>query len=160
MQPFAGQTLFFFGTLMDSDVLRLVLGREVVPRDRRTARLDGHRRVFVAGRVYPMVIAQVGARVDGVAVGGLDHGDLARLNHYEGWEYRLQTARIRLDGGAIIEAGFYACPAALADRRDWRLAHWQRRHKRLALTRIRQVMATFKRGGQGRIRRPPATPGA
>lgn len=137
--------MFFFGTLMDGDVLAAVLGRPVTPDSMEPARLRGWRRVGIAGRTYPMLTPHATGTVDGLLVHGLDQGDCARLDHYEGPEYRVGLLTVRRGDGREVAAETYLCrPEIMAGRDEWRLETWRLRHKRAALTRIRALMAGWR----------------
>lgn len=137
--------MFFFGTLMDREVLSAVLGRAVPDGELRPATLPGWRRVDVSGRSYPMLIPHPTGRVEGVLASGLSRDDRARLDHYEGDEYRKAILMVRTTDGTEVAAGMFLChPEVEAGKRDWRLEEWRRRHKRAALVRIRALMAGWR----------------
>ena len=137
--------MFFFGTLMDRDVLAAVLGRRPPEQSLEPAGLRGWRRQPVAGRTYPMLAAYPTGRVDGVLVHGLDGEDRRRLDHYEGDEYTLAEVVVVLGHGQRQRALVYACRVGVAaGRGPWRLQDWQRRHKPTTLTRIKGLMAAFR----------------
>lgn len=138
------RSMFFFGTLMDVDILTLVLGRPAAGRE--AAFLRGMRRVFVSGRPYPMLVPQAGGRVEGVLVGGLEDRDVERLAYYEGWEYVMEPVTVRtLAGREVATEMFAASSGVMAEARDWKLDVWQRLHKPEALGRAEQAMARFGR---------------
>ncbi len=140
------KSMFFFGTLMDADILAAILERSPAAAEREVAYLRGFRRVFVAGRPYPMLIEQTGGRVEGVLVHGLSERDCARLGYYEGWEYVTAPVTIRTLSGKTIETEMFTCSSGvLAENRDWRLDIWQRKHKPAALTAASEAMARFAR---------------
>lgn len=130
--------LFFFGTLMDADVRRIVCGK---PLDQvEPASIQGVRRVYVAGRHYPMLHPQAGGRVNGIVVSGIDADSLHRLRLYEGWEYDLYPMAIQC-GDGWVTAHVFLCPTAInADQRPWRLVDWQRRYKRSFLNSAPHLM--------------------
>src|SRR4029077_19574691 len=74
-----GAALFVYGTLMDEARLLAVAGR-LFPR--RPATLEGFARV-TAAHGYPTIVAQPGARVEGMLLENLDAGALAALDAYE-----------------------------------------------------------------------------
>ncbi len=140
------KSMFFFGTLMDTDILAAVLGRSPPSSEREVAYLRGFRRVFVSGRPYPMLIEHNGGRVEGVLIHGLGERDCARLAYYEGWEYVTAPVTIRTLSGKTIETEMFTCSSGiLADNRDWRLDAWQRKHKPAALSAAKETMARFAR---------------
>ena len=156
--------LFVFGTLMDPDLLTLVLGRALDPAGVVPARLRGWRRVHVAGRPYPMVVPHPGGRVEGLLLHGLGPVDLDRLAYYEGWEYRLAPQAVLDAVGRPVAARLYrAIGPVRADPRPWRLDRWRALHKPVALARLRRLMEAYVpgagAGGDGRAR-PLFSPGA
>lgn len=147
MPPHSPSTtpMFFFGTLMDEDVLAAVLGRRAAAEAMEPARLAGWRRAVISGRTYPMLVPHPTGAVDGLLVHGLGERDRRRLDHYEGPEYRIGTLIVRTQGGADVAADSYLGRAGVAaGREEWRLEAWRMRHKRAALTRIRTLMAGWR----------------
>lgn len=155
--------MFFFGTLMDPDVLSLVLGHPLGGLRIEPASARGVRRVHVAGRSYPMLLPHPGGRVEGHLVGGLTELDRARLAYYEGWEYDVGSVAVTDRAGRTVTARMYVCPPQIeADARVWRLDRWQSVHKSGYLPRLRLLMAGFDPGAGGAdgAKRPPMAPGA
>lgn len=155
--------LFFYGTLMDAEVREIVCGQ---PLDSvEPALVQGFRRVFVAGRHYPMLLPHASGWVEGTLVTGLDAETVHRLQVYEGWEYDLHPVKVRTHAGQSVLAHIFLCPQGIAaDRREWRLEDWQRRHKRAFLPKARQLMETALKtgkltgGGNGSRPRPGLAP--
>jgi hypothetical protein len=138
--------MFFFGTLMDGDVLDAVLGHPMPAEALEPARLSGWKRVAMAGRAYPMLIPHPAGWVEGCLVRGLSARDRQRLDHYEGPEYRAGIVKVRLlQDGQAVEAATYLCHAGVTpSREEWRLESWRLRYKRTALPRIRAIMAGWR----------------
>ncbi|MBM3648603.1 MAG: gamma-glutamylcyclotransferase, partial [Alphaproteobacteria bacterium] len=80
---------FFYGTLLDHDVMALVIGRRLPPSAFAPARLPGHVRRRAKGVSYPILVRDPGGEVAGVVVGGLTARDVDRLARYEGPRYRI-----------------------------------------------------------------------
>src|SRR3954451_21868760 len=59
------QPLFFFGALMDLDVLAYLLERPVDLDDLQPATIAGFRRVRAAGASYPVLVPEAGGKVEG-----------------------------------------------------------------------------------------------
>ena len=76
--------LFAYGTLMWPEVLEAVMGRRLASTP---ATLAGFKRLRVRGASYPVVVPSAGGRVEGVLYRGLSHGELRRLDAFEGGEY-------------------------------------------------------------------------
>ncbi|RAU20679.1 gamma-glutamylcyclotransferase [Paramagnetospirillum kuznetsovii] len=140
------RSMFFFGTLMDVEMLSAVLGRTPAAAEREAAFLRGMRRVYVANRPYPMLIPQAGGRVEGLLVHGLGDRDIERLGYYEGWEYVPEPVTVRtLAGREVATEMFTASSGVLPDSRDWKLDLWQRKHKPEALPKAVAAMAKLGR---------------
>lgn len=139
--------LFVFGTLMDPEVRELVCGK---PLERvEPAVVQGFRRVFVAGRHYPMLLPRASGWVDGTLLWGVDPESLHRLQVYEGWEYTLRPVQVRTASGSAALAHVFICPPEIsADKRDWRFDLWILRHKRRFLPKTQWLMQVALRIGR------------
>ena len=104
--------LFFYGTLLDVDVRRLVLGVSAERLRLEPARLHGYRRMAKDRSTAPLLVPGPGMWVEGLLARGLDRPQMARLCHFEG--------------------------------RNYRLAPWQRRHKRAFLRLMGLWMAAYR----------------
>lgn len=142
--------LFFYGTLMDADVRELVCGEAL---DVEPAIAQGFRRVFLAGKHYPMMLPHSSGWVEGTLATGLNAETVHRLQVYEGWEYNLHPLKVRTGSGQAVMAHVFLCPPQIpADMRDWRLEEWQRRYKRTFMPKAQALMDKALR--TGRMPRP------
>ncbi|HYB10503.1 MAG TPA: gamma-glutamylcyclotransferase family protein [Alphaproteobacteria bacterium] len=148
--------LFFYGTLIDADVRRMVLGKAAEELALVPARLGGYRRMAKRHSTAPNLVARKGVVVDGVLARGISRRELARLCHYEGRNYYLRRCVVRLTDGKTQHALVYLCDGHVSLRRGgWRLDEWQRRHKRAFLRVMSLWMAAFREAGylaRGRTR--------
>ena len=88
--------VFTYGSLMFADVWTLVVKgayRSIA------ASLADHARYAVADADYPGMVPSDGGRVDGVLYLDVDDADLARLDHFEGDDYRRAQVSLRCDDG-------------------------------------------------------------
>jgi hypothetical protein len=124
---------FFYGTLIDPDVRRIVLG-ELAPAEVERAMLSGWERVKVRNATFPMIRRRAGARVEGVLARGLDAEARRRLVAYEDESaYDVFEVAVALASGKRLGAWVFAPPpggALAAGRGAWRFDDWERRHKR------------------------------
>ena len=137
--------LFVFGSMLDEDVLRVVLDRPLAAAHRQPARLDGFRRLRLPDESYPVLVVSRGGAVRGDLLWGLSSLDHARIAFYESEEYGLADCRVRaLDSDVLIEASFYAegitMPGASA---PWELDWWRTHHKTNYLVKIARYMELF-----------------
>lgn len=135
-------SFFFFGTLMDSDLRDLVVGRPVLEECVRKAFLPNTRRVAIRGQSYPIVVPDAGNRVEGHLVRDLDETAAARLGYYEGDEFDAELRDIELPTGNYTKAWvFLSNPDLSLTSGKWRLGDWQRQFKRESLCQARSAMA-------------------
>jgi hypothetical protein len=122
---------FFYGTLMDEDVRRAVLGvRSLAPIEKAT--LKGWRRVKMAGVTYPMIVRARNHKVDGLLMHGIDAPARDLLQRYEGDEYTMLGVEVETGDGSILTAKMFVPRPGLTvrGRGPWDLETWRRRHKR------------------------------
>ncbi len=121
---------FFYGTLMDGDVLARVVGRRVPPAHMEAAVIEGYRRLYVAGAWYPMLVPEPCGRVGGRLVSGIDAAQAARIARFESDAYELEALPVQAARrGAVRALTFMARPGVAASAEDWDLPSWRRRHK-------------------------------
>lgn len=129
---------FFYGTLLDPDVRRAVLGPVAADLSPQAARLPEWHRVRLAGRDYPVIVPRVGKAVDGCVMRGLPASAASRLCRFEGPEYRLARLEVKTDGGdALCVRAFIGSGRTAPTTVRWDLEDWRRRHKNAFLRRLR-----------------------
>ncbi len=138
------QPLFFFGTLMDLDVLTYLLQRPVDVDDLQPAAISGFRRRRACGASYPMLVAHPNGVVGGRLLRRASARDIARINHYESGEYGAELRRVETSCGRHVAAWLYLGLDHLAATSDaWSLAVWQREHKASFFAACDRWMADF-----------------
>ncbi len=137
------QPLFFFGTLMDAEVLGLVIGRPVGEAELEVARLRGFRRVRAAAASYPVLVPDPGGVVEGRLFFGASEAERARLDAYEGEAYRLAPVTVEDSAGRAVQALTYlAVPGRIAPSSEpWDLESWRARFKALYLAKGARILA-------------------
>lgn len=130
---------FFFGTLMDRDVLELVLDRTVVAEDLVAARLDGFSRRRIKKDSFPVLTLDPGHSVEGLVFTPRDQSDHDRILFFEDFDYDLAPCRPVLTEGAEIGVeieALYCGASEASDAADefWDLSSWAARHKAAFLT--------------------------
>jgi hypothetical protein len=145
---------FFFGTLMDPDVRRAIIGRDLSPGQVEEAVVEGFRRVHVAKRNYPMLLPHASGWVDGMLAHDIDAEAARRLMVFEGNEYHLAPIMVAdLHGHLWRAAAFLPAGTVRPDHRGWHLETWQRRYKRLFLRHAGALMERY--GTQAMLRVMP-----
>jgi hypothetical protein len=140
---------FFYGTLLDHDVIALVLGRRLPPVAFVPAVLPGYSRWRVEGGSYPISVPDPKGEVSGAIVGGLSARDVARLAAYEGAGYRIAPLKVKVAETMTTVSVFEPIVSRLKPTdRPWDLSLWQRRDKRAFVARL--VRALSGRRGYSR----------
>ncbi len=121
--------LFVYGTLLDADLRRALLGPAARRLSVTNAVLKGYRRVALHGGAYPALRRDAAARVDGCVLAGTDRTVEARLTAYEGEEYRYARRPVEIAGMGRAMAGLFLTRSPPPAGPPWSLADWQRRHK-------------------------------
>lgn len=123
---------FFYGTLMDPDVLAAAIGRRMLPGRMKPATLAGFRRVGLKGTPYPVIVPGAAAdTVAGIVVAELTAADVRNLQRFEGAAYGIETVSVSLGGGEPMSASVFVPTKGVATTdREWDFETWRRRHKR------------------------------
>lgn len=133
---------FFYGTLLDPDVMATVIGRRLPPAAYQPAVLPGYARRRVKGGSYPIVLRDRRAAVEGAVVAGLSPRDVARLAAYEGPGYRIGSRRILVAGGPLLASVFEPVVERFEPTEGkWELVTWQRTSKKRFLERVRRAFS-------------------
>lgn len=131
---------FFFGTLMDEEVLALVVSYLPPPHDRRPAILSGYRRVKARGVSYPVIVEAERSSVEGLLVSGLDRAAAERLAAYEGAAYEAAEVTVSVAGRPHRALVFVPRPGGglVPLDEDWHYEEWRRRHGATFVARLRR----------------------
>jgi hypothetical protein len=137
---------FFYGTLMDAELLSVVLGRELPASALHPATLASYRRCHVRGEAFPILVADVVGTVVGVLADGLSELDARRIAWYESDDYEIREIEARLPEGEAVSA--FCClprPGARHDGTPWDFERWRQRDRAFALALARDWMDCFGR---------------
>lgn len=138
------QPLFFFGTLMDLDVLAYLLERPVDLDDLLPAEIAGFRRVRAARASYPVLVPQPGAIVGGRLLRRATARDIARINHYESGEYRAELRTVTCFGRSVPAWLYLGLDGLEPSDEPWSLAEWQERSKPRFFAACDEWMADYR----------------
>lgn len=89
---------FFFGTLMDPDVLERVLGRAPGPLS-TSAVLHDYARVRVDREPYPALVTAPGRRVDGLLLHDYSEEDDRRIRYFEDFDFAIEQTVVETRAG-------------------------------------------------------------
>jgi hypothetical protein len=123
---------FFYGSLLDPDIRRAVMGPGLARCRVSPAILEGWRRCRRRDLIYPVLRQERGRCVEGVLVDGVDAIIAARLSAFEGASYTTQTMRVYPRDGAAVGAFVFLPKRSLASPSAWHFQEWSRgRHRRV-----------------------------
>ncbi len=131
---------------MDRDVMALVLGKPVDPKNLETAVLKGYRRVKVRGETYPMLVPDGATNLSGILARGLSLAETDRLSFFESHEYLPTPVRVENASGVMTDAYLFMTHADVGhDAEEWTLEYWRRYDKDACLEETRIWMALYGR---------------
>ena len=136
---------FFYGTLLDAEVRRLVLGSAAADDALEAGLLPRHRLLLARGRHYPVPVRSTVADAPGEVTAPLGLEAAERLAFYEGPDYRARKLTILDARGRSIDALVFlplrsVAPSTVA----WDLTRWQRTVKPRFLKRVIAWMADYQ----------------
>ena len=136
--------LFCFGSLMDWDVLTIVLGYSPKELSMVPAQLPGHRVAKLPHESYPMLVADESRRAPGQLLIGLTESQLDRIIFFEGEEYQLSPCVVTLDTGDQQNALFFSEGIMPTPQMtDWDFHQWRNVHKDYLLRQSAAYMAYY-----------------
>ena len=120
---------FFYGILMDRDILAGVIERKMPGCRLTKAWLEGYRRVCVKGENYPLLVPMADSRVEGVFIRGISSEESNRIADFED-DYVAETLTVILETGdrepALV---FVHNDLSRASEQEWVFDTWRRHHK-------------------------------
>ncbi|MEM7224024.1 MAG: gamma-glutamylcyclotransferase family protein [Pseudomonadota bacterium] len=137
--------LFFYGTLLDADLRRAILGAAAEQRlVLRPALLPGYRCFRSSHGDYPVLLRRSGGRVKGALATGVDRIGLLRIGHFEGEDYApAQSLVIGADGRRSMAWIYRASVPEPVERQTWNLRAWQLRSKTRLLPQVKRWAGGF-----------------
>ncbi len=134
-------SIFVYGTLRDSDVLRLVLGEAADRLHPVPAVLLDHATETAAAGPYPVLRARDGQQAQGLLLTPMDAEIMACLDFFDGAYDYTQDQRKVLTAKGAVEARVYVPSARVVTTGvAWDLAAWQATDKPLFLEMGAEVM--------------------
>lgn len=133
--------VFIYGTLLNRDLLRIVLGREFKAQD---ACLSGFRSSWVKGQEFPMLAADPNYTADGIVLENVSPEEIARLDFYEGpYSYDLAEVEIDVDGEKKRAQTYLPEAGKWTPDRAWSIDEWNDAHGDLTIVAAHEIMARF-----------------
>ena len=134
---------FFFGTLMDRQVLAIVIGRAVDDLRIEAATIHGFACRRVRDESFPILVPLSGGRVEGVLVTNLTQPDIARLQFYEGYEYVLVALPVECGGKQLSAEVLLPTDRLEAEETPWDFDSWVESERDLFLAMAEERMSQY-----------------
>jgi hypothetical protein len=135
--------LFFFGSLMDADLLRLVLNRDTSDIAHAPAEILGYERRRAKNESFPIIVPTPGGKVEGRLVTGFTAEDVARIQWYESDDYALRPCVVKA-GAVRHDAYVFLATASLQDEGlAWEFDHWVAVEKPMCLSLAQEIMSHY-----------------
>jgi len=135
------ERFFFFGTLMDLDVLEIVLGRKLRAQRLHPARLEGFHAYMAHDEDVPVLVSASGSSVGGVVIDELSADDQTRIAFFEDSEYSYEVRPVIVNDVVSVQAKVHVQSCLIANQeRDWHYVSWRQSEKPLFLILARQWM--------------------
>lgn len=136
--------LFVFGSLMDSDVLRIVAGVAPEQLKIRQAIAPGFRQQEVVEECYPVLVEDSDSTAFGLIIDSLTAQAMARIHFFEGDEYTLENIEIRTTDSETVAARFFSHTGAYSVKDStWDFQKWLVEQKHEFVERTQDYMKLF-----------------
>jgi hypothetical protein len=135
--------LFAFGTLMDPDLLALVLDRPLSDLTRTPASLPGYRSVRVLNESYPTLSEDPHGVVRGQVLQPMDGTAMDRLIFYEAGEYALSPIMVDTAEGPVDATLFASAERMQATAEPWTFESWALSEKTVTLALAEAFMKLY-----------------
>jgi Gamma-glutamyl cyclotransferase, AIG2-like len=135
--------VFFFGSLIDTDLVRLVLDREIDDLVFTAAELLGYERRRAKNESFPIIVPTPGGRVEGQLVEGLTAADVERIRWYESDDYALHPCLVGIEERRHEAHVFLATETLEPEDAHWDFDHWAKTEKPMCIALATEIMAQY-----------------
>lgn len=136
----SGHTYFFYGSLMDRELLEAVIDRDSGHLSFTPGMLVGFAAEIAHGYSFPTLVPRDSASVHGLVAHGLHDADIARIVYFEDTEYAPMAQEIDTDSGRITASVFMSTHMLRSSGVPWDFQHWRQHHKAVLVAVTRRVM--------------------
>ena len=138
------EPFFLYGSLMDPELLALVIGRATDGLRFEMATVHGFLCRRALNESFPVLVPHAGGQVVGVLVFDLTSADVARLQFYEGSWYALEALPVECCGGEVLTAQVFLPTAHIAaDEMVWDFDAWAAVERPLFMALVQECMSRY-----------------
>jgi hypothetical protein len=135
--------VFFFGSLMDRELLALVIGRAIEDLGVAAAVIHGFARRRARDESFPVLVPHPGGRAEGVLVTDLTAADIARIQFFEGSDYALAALRVECRGERLAAQVFLPTARLAAEETAWDFDSWVAAERALCVALAEELMSHY-----------------
>ncbi len=136
----AGHTFFFYGSLMDRELLEAVIDRTGDHLHMQPAQLAGYAAETAHGYSFPTLVARDDGLVRGIVTHGLSDDDVARISYFEDTEYAPSLVEVTTANARVAARAYMSAGSLRSSGEDWDFGHWRIHHKSVLVAVTRRVM--------------------
>ncbi len=136
----SAHTFFFYGSLMDLELLETVIDRDTAHLTFVSGWIEGYVAETAQGYTFPTLVEHRHGRVNGLLAKGLTGDDVARIAYFEDTEYDRVTLDVTTAETDVAAQVFVATQALKSSGERWDFDHWRLHHKPLLVAVTRKVM--------------------
>lgn len=130
---------FFYGTLMDKDVLEAIIGHQVRPNRLEAAILDDFRRVCArGGATYPVILEAKGKTVNGLLFKNVTGAEAQKIRIFEGAAYKEDSFAVHTKGGTAYAEVFIPKSETQGSSMPWDFDAWKLNYKQAFLNLVKE----------------------
>lgn len=140
--PFAmpRHTFFFYGSLMDVEMLEAVIDRASDHLSFTTAALGGYVAETAHGYTFPTLVPRAGGLVSGIVTHGLTDEDVDRIAYFEDTEYAPVGVEVSTGHARLAARTFMSTASLRSSGEAWDFGLWRLHHKPVLVAVTRRVM--------------------
>jgi hypothetical protein len=135
--------VFFFGSLMDRELLALVIGRAIEDLGIEAATIHGFARRRARDESFPVLVPHPGGRVEGVLVMDLTEADIARIQFFEGLDYALAALAVECRGERMAAQVFLPTARLAAEETAWNFDAWAAAERAFCVALAEELMSHY-----------------
>ena len=136
----SGHSFFFYGSLMDREMLEAVIDRGSSHLSFMPGVLGGYIAELARGYTFPTLVPRPGSAVEGLVAHGLHDQDVERIAYFEDTEYTPVSHEISTGSGNVSAKVFMSTATLSSSGERWDFMHWRQHHKPLLVAVTRRVM--------------------
>jgi len=140
----SGYAFFFYGTLMDVEVFKIVIDKNHIFMRQEPGNLRNFKRLKVRGAHYPAIVRSIGDQVNGIFVDGITSEGKVCLDVFEDDDYVCERVSVELcDGREVRASAYIAGPGMSLEDQEWNFDYWKLKYRSAFLEKLKKGMKVY-----------------